>query len=276
MSNFNQLLDTIQQLLKNMVFENDPQLAPIQELLKDMVLVEEKDKGGTFTMGSPLTENIWHNETQHQVALSTFCIGKYPVTQAQWKAVMNNNNPSPSHFKGDNLPVDSVSWNDAQAFIRQLNELLKVARKSASFRLPTEAEWEYAARGGKCSEGYKEYAGSNNIDEVAWYNGNSGTHPVGEKEKYAKELGLYHMGGNELGLYDMSGNIFEWCNDWYAADYYNNSPTNNPTGPTSGTSCVLRGGSYHSFEQHCRVAYRFEALPTCRYINFGFRLVFVP
>ena len=240
MSNFNQLPN------------------PIQELLKDMVLVE----GGTFTMGSDDIDDNYDAKPTHHVSLDTYHIAKYPITQAQWKAVMNNNNPS--HFQGNNLPVDSVSWNDAQAFISQLNELLKMAQKSASFRLPTEAEWEYAARGGNLiSKVYKKYAGSNNIDEVAWYDGNSGnkTHPVGQKR------------ANKLGLHDMSGNVFEWCNDWYAGDYYNNIRTENPTGPKIGTERVLRGGSCSNDAQYCRVAYRISDKEEHRNSNFGVRLV---
>ena len=181
-------------------------------------------------------------------------MGKYEVTQAQWKAVMGSN---PSRFKGDNLPVENVSWDDVQAFIRKLNQLT-----GKRYRLPTEAEWEYAARGGNKSRGYK-YAGGNNIDEVAWYDGNSGerTHPVGKKRP------------NELGLYDMSGNVWEWCSDWYDEDYYGNSPQNNPQGPASGSSRVFRGGSWLNYAILCRSASRYYSTPDSRYGLIGFRLV---
>ena len=183
-------------------------------------------KGGTFTMGaiSEQGADAYDDEKPaHSVTLSDFYIGKYEVTQAQWRAVMGSN---PSSFKGDNLPVENVSWNDIQKFIQKLN-----AQTGKEFRLPTEAEWEYAARGGSKSRGYK-YSGSNNIGDVAWYSGNSGskTHPVGQKQP------------NELGIYDMSGNVWEWCSDWYGS--YSSSSQTNPKGPNSGDYRVLRGGDW--------------------------------
>ncbi len=219
----------------------------------EMVPVE----GGTFTMGctNEQGDDCWDDEKPaHSVTLSGFYMGKYEVTQAQWKAVMGSN---PSRFKGDNLPVEQVSWYDCQDFIRKLNQLT-----GEKFRLPTEAEWEYAARGGNKSRGYK-YAGGNNIDEVAWYDGNSGerTHPVGKKRP------------NELGLYDMSGNVWEWCSDWYDEDYYGNSPQNNPQGPASGSSRVFRGGSWDYLAILCRSAFRYYLTPGYRNDLMGFRLV---
>ena len=145
---------------------------------------------------------------------------------------------NPSSFKGANLPVEQVSWYACQEFIRKLNELT-----GKQFRLPTEAEWEYAARGGKHSYGEK-YAGGGDVDNVAWYSGNSGdkTHPVGTKR------------GNELGLYDMSGNVYEWCQDWSGS--YSSSHQTNPTGPATGSSRVLRGGCWFSVAGYCRLSYR--------------------
>jgi len=173
---------------------------------------------------------------------------------------------NPSHFKGDNLPVETVSWDDVQVFVTKLNQMTGI-----NYRLPTETEWEYAARGGQSSfdkggQGEFEYAGSNNIDEVAWYDGNSDskTHPVGQKLP------------NELGLYDMSGNVWEWCQDWYDAHYYKKSPANNPTGPTSGSYRVLRGGGWDIDAVYCRVAYRFYRTSGNRFIDRGFRLVCIP
>ena len=209
-------------------------------------------KGGTFLMGSPASEaNRGGNEQQHTVTLSDYYIGAYEVTQAQWQAVMGSN---PSSFKGDNLPVEQVSYDDIQTFLQKLN-----AQTGKSYRLPTEAEWEYAARGGNRSKGYK-YAGSNSMGSVAWYKGNSGgkTYPVGQKN------------ANELGLYDMSGNVWEWCQDWYGD--YSTSSTNNPTGPTSGSYRVLRGGSWYFDAQFCRVAFRNYNTPGFRNNDGGFRL----
>jgi len=163
-------------------------------------------------------------------------------------------------FIGDNLPVERVVWNDVQEFIQRLNK-----KTGQHYRLPTEAEWEYAARGGNKSHGYK-YAGSNNIGDVAWYRKNSRdkTHIVGQKQP------------NELGIYDMSGNVWEWCSDWYGRKYYKNSPQNNPQGPTTGTFRVNRGGGWYSRSVHCRVANRSSWYPGLRYDYRGFRLALSP
>lgn len=216
----------------------------------DMVEV----KGGTFRMGatSELGSDAYSYEKPvHSVTLSTFYIGKTEVTQALWKAVMDYN---PSGRNGDNLPVDYVSWDDCQEFIRKLNSLT-----GQNFRLPTEAEWEFACRGGNNSLGYK-YSGSDNIDNVAWYEGNSGykTHPVATKS------------ANELGIYDMSGNVLEWCCDWYG-DYTSGAQTN-PKGPESGSLRVHRGGSWIYLAGSCRSSFRIFNFPTYRYSYFGLRL----
>jgi len=191
----------------------------------------------------------------HQVTVSGFYMGETEVTQALWKAVMGAN---PSYFKGDNLPVETVSWDDCQKFIKKLNELT-----GKKFRLPTEAEWEYAARGGSKSKGYK-YSGSNTPGSVAWYDGNSGskTHPVKTR------------GANGLGLYDMSGNVWEWCSDWYG-DYSSSEPTN-PKGPSSGSNRVNRGGSWYNNARYCRVSFRDRSDPSYRGYTLGLRLVLVP
>ncbi|MCK9302593.1 MAG: SUMF1/EgtB/PvdO family nonheme iron enzyme [Bacteroidales bacterium] len=223
-------------------------------------------QGGTFTMGCTSEQGsdcCGSEKPSHRVTVSSFYIGKYEVTQKLWEAVMGNN---PSGFKGGNLPVEKVSWNDCQEFIRKLN-----SKTGKTFRLPTEAEWEYAARGGNKSNGYK-YSGSNTLRDVAWFgqwngntydNGNSGekTHSVGSKSP------------NELGIYDMSGNVYEWCQDWYG-DYSSGSQTN-PTGPSSGSSRVLRGGSWFNYARYCRVSNRNYDYPDCRYFNDGFRLILV-
>ncbi|WP_302428059.1 SUMF1/EgtB/PvdO family nonheme iron enzyme [uncultured Prevotella sp.] len=216
----------------------------------DMVRVE----AGTFTMGatSEMKDSYDSEKPAHQVTLTNdYYIGKYEVTQALWQAVMGNN---PSEFKGDNLPVENVSWNDCQKFISKLNLIT-----GKTFRLPTEAEWEYAARGGKKSRGY-QYSGSNNLSDVAWYYKNSGikTHAVGTKQ------------ANELGIYDMSGNVSEWCQDRYG-DYSKSSQTN-PKGSTSGALRVLRGGCYSYYSDFCCPLSRgFDTHSTCESGN-GLRL----
>lgn len=200
----------------------------------EMVLVQ----GGTFRMGcsSEQQGSCRSDENPlHSVTVSTFYIGKYEVTQAQWKLIMGSN---PSNFKGDNLPVENVSWDDAQKFISRLN-----AATGKNYRLPTEAEWEYAARGGNQSRGYK-YSGSNLLVDVAWFWDNSGstTHPVGTKQP------------NELGIYDMSGNVYEWCYDWYGT--YPASAQQDPMGASSGSFRVRRGCGWDSNASGCRVACR--------------------
>jgi formylglycine-generating enzyme required for sulfatase activity len=213
-------------------------------------------KGGTFTMGCTGEQgsDCYDSEKPgHQVSLVDFYIGETEVTQAQWRAVMGNN---PSSFTDcDECPVENVSWNDVQDFISKLNSRSGGAR----YRLPTEAEWEYAARGGTLSKGYK-YAGSNNPDEVAWPDNNSGrkTHQVRMKKS------------NELGLYDMSGNVYEWCSDWYGS--YSSGSQTNPTGPNTGDYRVIRGGSWNSLARECRVSNRINFEPVYRLNYLGFRL----
>ncbi|MBL7828084.1 MAG: SUMF1/EgtB/PvdO family nonheme iron enzyme [Saprospiraceae bacterium] len=208
-----------------------------KQALPDMVFV----KGGTFKMGG-----------KFDATLSDFEIGKYPVTQKFWKEIMGSN---PSYFKGDDLPMENVSWDDCQVFLNKLNAL----HPNHNYRLPTEAEWEFAARGGVHSKGF-EYAGSNDLEEVGWYDKNSGssTNPIGQKKV------------NELGIHDMSGNVWEWCHDWYGD--YPTSPQNNPQGPTSGSYRVRRGGSWDDFPALCRVARRSYWIPDNRRNYLGFRL----
>ena len=213
--------------------------------------------GGSFDMGCTREQrDCESDEPVHWVTLSSYYIGQYEVTQAQWRAVMGNN---PSEFQGcDQCPVERVSWEDVQEFIRRLNQ-----RTGLKYRLPTEAEWEFAARGGNNSERY-QYAGGNNLDEVGWYsrNAENKTHPVGQKKR------------NELGLYDMSGNVWEWCQDWYG-DYPSSAQTN-PTGPATGAYRVLRGGSWRGDPRYCRVAARSDDFPGNRFNFLGFRLARTP
>lgn len=211
-------------------------------------------EGGTFTMGatSEQGKDAYPDESPtHSVTLSNYCIGQTEVTQALWKAVMGSN---PSRFQGDNRPVERVSWDDCQKFITKLNHLT-----GRNFRLPTEAEWQYAARGGGLSQGYK-YCGSNNIKDVAWFSNNSNrqTHDVATKKP------------NELGIYDMSGNVEEWCQDWYG-EYDSDSQTN-PTGALSGAHRVIRGGGWNSFARFCRVSNRNGDEPSFRLLYSGLRL----
>ena len=196
-------------------------------------------EGGTFQMGATDEKGIPFSEKKpvHSVALSTYYIGEMEVTQALWQAVMGSN---PSFNKGSSHPVENVSWKDCQDFIAKLNQLTGM-----TFGLPTEAQWEYAARGGNKSR-HTQYSGSNDIDVVAWYEGNSNgkTHPVGEKCS------------NELGIYDMSGNVFEWCNDW-CGDF---------------DIRVYRGGSWLNRPWNCRCSYRFLSKPSFRSSTLGLRL----
>ena len=179
--------------------------------------------------------------------------GETEVTQELWEAVMGSN---PRKFSGSQRPVERVSWNDCQEFITKLNNLT-----GKNFRLPTEAEWEYAARGGNKSKSYK-YSGSNTIDNVAWYGSNSSSRTHDVKTKQA----------NELGIYDMSGNVYEWCQDRYDRKYYQNSSQTNPTGPMSGSLRVLRGGSWSYYAGNCRVSRRYHFNPGFRSNSRGLRL----
>jgi len=213
--------------------------------------------GGTFTMGctSEQGRDCKKNEKPaHLVRLSSFSISKYEITQSQWKAIMGNN---PSFFQRDDFPVTNVSWDDVQDYISKLN-----GQTGRNYRLPTEAEWEYAARGGNLSNGYK-YSGSNDINDIAWYYNNiNAIHSVGGKQP------------NELGIYDMTGNVTELCSDWYGDDYYSWSPRTDPKGPASGGQRVIRGGGWNSIPDRSRVSFRNSISPgNNSFSEVGFRLV---
>lgn len=250
-----------------LVFAQQTQ-SPLTITVKGVSFNMIRVQGGTFTMGctSEQGSDCYGDEKpSHTVTLSTYYIGETEVTQELWKAVMGDN---PSYFKSGSLkrPVEQVSWEDCQTFIRKLNELT-----GKKFRLPTEAEWEFAARGGVKSAGYK-YSGSNDINAVAWYDVNAydkgksspdyGTHVVKTKKP------------NELGIYDMSGNVWEWCSDWYG-DYTSATQTN-PQGAPSGSSRVGRGGGWDYGARYCRSSYRSYDTPGNRRHDLGLRLVLVP
>lgn len=209
--------------------------------------------GGSFRMGGFIDDedSYPHERPRHDVSVSPFLIGETQVTQELWEAVMGGN---PSQFKGKNKPVESVSWNDCVDFIHKLNELT-----GKHFRLPTEAEWEFAARGGRFSKNYT-FSGSNDRNEVAWQPENSGhtTHEVKTKKP------------NELGIFDMSGNVLEWVDDWFG-EYPDNTQTD-PTGPSYGRYKVLRGGSWYNPSSFCRVSFRNYMEPECVNFMYGFRL----
>ena len=210
-------------------------------------------EGGTFRMGAIITAPgaYTFEKPDHDVTLSDYKIGQVEVTQELWEAVMGSN---PSRFKGAQLPVEQVSWDDCQEFIAKLNELT-----GKNFRLPTEAEWEYAAIGGKKSNGTM-FSGSANCPDVAWCSTNAGdtTHEVAQKQ------------ANELGLYDMSGNVNEWCNDFYAR--YTTAAQTDPQGPVAGTGMVYRGGAYNEGARLCRITYRSSQLSGYRSSRIGLRL----
>ena len=213
----------------------------------EMVFVE----GGTFLMGSSTREP--EEKPVHSVTLSSYNIGKYEVTQYQWKTIMGSN---PSHFTNcDNCPVETVSWNEVQEFIERLN-----AESGKNYRLPTEAEWEFAARGGSNSKGYK-YSGANDISIISWCAENSGnrTHEVGTKLP------------NELGIYDMTGNVWEWCSDWYSS--YSAHKETNPKGPYLAKNRVIRGESYYDYENTGSTTFRAQIMPDFHINGLGFRLV---
>ncbi len=214
--------------------------------------------GDYFQMGDVFEDGEKNERPVHEVKVDNFYMGVFLVTQSQWKAVMNNN---PAHFRdyGNNCPVENVNWNEVQIFIDELN---RAAGKT--YRLPTEAEWEYAARSGGENQ---KWAGTSMEAELSLYahyddNSKGQIHPVGQKRP------------NGLGLYDMSGNVWEWVEDWYARDYYASSSNVNPSGPNEGETRVLRGGSRYSDAKSLRTSYRSHNHPDYKYSNIGFRLVF--
>lgn len=214
-------------------------------------------KGGCFLMGDTFGDGFSDERPVHEVCVGDFSIGKYPVTQGQWKDIMGDN-PSMFNKCGERCPAENISWNDTQEFIKKMKQ-----RLGSLYRLPTEAEWEYAARSGGMQQ---RWAGTNTtteLGEYAWYEEDSGsrTHPVGM------------LLPNGFGLYDMSGNVWEWVQDWYDGSYYSHSPKNDPEGPAAGTNHVLRGGSFSNGAGYVRVTKRFPEIPDYRLYSYGFRLI---
>ena len=258
--NVNEKMERERSGLKNIVKDSEElvsvgnKVIDVKGIKIEMIYVE----GGTFEMGKIEEQDgdVYDDEKPlHKVTLSNYYIGKYEVTQELWKTVIGNN---PSCFKGDKRPVENVSWNDCQNFIKELNSLT-----GKTFRLPTEAEWEYAAKGGNKSKGFI-YSGSNNIEDVGWYEKNSRneTHEVGRKK------------ANELGIYDMSGNVWEWCIDWYGP--YGSEKQTNPKGPHLGSYRVFRGGSWDFNAYYNKVSFRNYNYQDFFYNFIGFRLILVP
>jgi formylglycine-generating enzyme required for sulfatase activity len=242
---------------KGIIAPVDPKQAEMAKSIESkMVMID----GGTFTMGCVLagdSECYAWEKPRHTVTLNTFYMGKYDVTQKEWKALMGT---TPDKKYCAECPVVYVTWFDAQLFINKLNQI-----SGKNYRLPTEAEWEYAAKGGNKSHGYK-YAGGNESKTVAWWDSTVSlyVHPAGEKK------------ANELGLFDMSGNVWQWCADWFNEKYYSTGPSNNPPGPEKekgNGSRVVRGGSWWGPERDCRVANRDMYPPDSKDDDVGFRIV---
>ena len=253
---------------------------------------------GSFQMGSENGEDGGkHEKPVHRVTLTKgFWIGKYPITQAQWNALVSamevrfeDRRPVAGFSKNgvlndivsgmdtSDFPMETISWDDCKALVDALN---KADREGVRWSLPTEAQWEFAARGGNKSRGYT-YSGGNDMDAVGWYYKNSGTRRLSgsdwDSDKLKGNKNRPHSVkekdiGNELGIVGMSGNVWEWCNDWYDSDYYSNSPTEDPQGPASGVYRVLRGGGWGLNARICRSAFRFRDGPGVRSIGCGFRL----
>ena len=258
-ANVSDVTTLIGYVLGNITFSPEPEEFTVNDVTFIMMPVE----GGAFTMGATAEQGNDANSRElpiHEVTLSTFYIGSTEVTQELWKAVMGNN---PSYFQGDQRPVENVSWEDCQAFITVLNELT-----GREFRLPTEAEWEFAARGGNQSMGYK-YSGSNDINLVGWYSGNDSWPMLKGTGSYGTHY-VATRNFNELELFDMSGNVHEWCQDWFGP--YSTDAQTDPTGPTTGANRVYRGGSWYFDEWFCRVSFRNGQTPSYRSYGIGMRL----
>ena len=252
-------------VLMLVVFAEHLQSQPPKEITNSIGMKLVLTPKGTFMMGSPESEEArFEDETQHEVTISKdYYLGVHEVTQAQYEKVMGT---KPSYFQGDeikgsstNNPVESVSWLDAVEFCKKLSDLPEEKAAGRVYRLPTEAEWEYACRAGSKSA-YSFGESSKSLGDYAWFDGNSNnqTHPVGEKK------------ANAWGLYDMHGSLWEWCSDWY--DEYPTSAVSDPVGPREGKGRVPRGGSWNTRAAHCRTADRSRPGPSGRFYDYGFRV----
>ena len=250
---------------------------PVDDRFKDILAIGQNDpmvfvKGGTFSMGCKKGRDEFcaDDEILHTVTIDDFYISKYEVSQSEWLSIMGEN-PSDNE-NCDNCPVENVSWDDVQEYIKKLNK-----NTGLTYHLPTEAEWEFAARGGKKSKAY-QYAGTSNEDELYQYanfcdkNCTDDGKVETQNDGYETTAPVGSYLPNELGLYDMSGNVMEWCSDWYASDYYKSSPQRNPKGPVSGSERVIRGGSCYDEPATQLVASRGSGTQSSRYLNIGFRI----
>ena len=264
--------------------ENGNATSSANRLNIEMIAVQ----GGTFMMGCTPEQDECNDEVKpaNRVTVSDLYIGKYEVTQAQWRAVMGTtlqqqgdkaNMRISNVGEGDNYPMYFVSWDDTQEFIRRLN-----AATGKTYRLLTEAEWEFAARGGNSSRKYK-YSGSNTAGDVAWYYDNAGDrilnsgNTMNPNEIISNNINSHPVGRkspNELGIHDMSGNVWEWCSDWFGL--YNSNEQTNPKGPSSGAERILRGGCWVLVAHTTRVSFRFRSNPDKRDYMTGFRLACNP
>ncbi|MDT8442274.1 MAG: SUMF1/EgtB/PvdO family nonheme iron enzyme [Desulfuromonadales bacterium] len=215
-------------------------------------------RGGCFRMGMSTPDSRAFEKPVHEVCIDDFYLGRYEVTQTQFETISGTN---PSGFQGEDRPVENVSWRDVEGFLAELGQL-----NTLEFRLPTEAEWEFAARSGGKNEKWAGVSQEEALHEFAWYALNSGvgTNIVGQ------------MKPNGLGLHDMSGNVFEWCADWYGANYYADSPRTDPQGPPSGVQRVVRGGSWQGVAAMLQTRKRFGAYPDLRFNSLGFRVAMSP
>ena len=267
------------EIFKNKLPDPDLHSPKIVKLFKEVLEITKPEiegmvlvKGGCFEMGDTFGDGDDDEKPVHEVCVDDFFMGKYEVTQGQWEDVMVSN---PSKFKnGRNFPVEKVSWNDVWKFIKKLNR-----KAGKNYRLPTEAEWEYAARSGGKKEKYAGFSGESDLYPYANFCDNNceySNKTKGQNDGYENTSPVGSYKPNGLGLYDMTGNVWEWCSDWYDKDYYSNSPRKNPQGTSSGSLHVFRGGSWYNESRNLRASDRYLIWPGLRYYFLGFRLARTP